>query len=67
MPIYTYKCKKCGLVFDFLMMKKSEKPKCTKCGSEDLEKKVAAFGIKMNSSSSGGSSSCPTGTCPFPG
>jgi putative FmdB family regulatory protein len=65
MPIFTYKCKDCGEVFDFLMLNKSEKPKCTKCGSKKLEKQFAAFGVKMGASSSTNSSSCPTGTCPL--
>jgi putative FmdB family regulatory protein len=65
MPIFTYKCKDCGEVFDFLMLNKSEKPKCKKCGSKNLEKQFAAFGVRMGESSSTSSSSCPTGTCPL--
>jgi putative FmdB family regulatory protein len=66
MPIYEYKCKDCGEIFDFLVIKKSEKPKCKKCGSVNLEKHFSAFGVRKGDSSSG-SSSCPTGTCPLPG
>ena len=66
MPIYTYKCKECGEIFDFLKLKKSEKARCKKCGSTNLEKQFAAFGVKMSDSPSASSSSCPTGTCPFP-
>jgi len=65
MPIYTYKCKNCGQIFDFLKLKKSEKAKCKKCGSTNLEKQFAAFGVRMNDSSSTSGSSCPTGTCPL--
>lgn len=59
MPIYTYKCKKCGVVFDFLMLQKSEKPVCAKCGSEHLEKQLSAPGIvKMGTSYPKGATCC---------
>ncbi len=61
MPIYLYKCEKCGKVFEQLVMKASEKPKCSKCGSSNLKKLPTTFGVKMGASGSGGS--CPTGTC----
>ncbi len=69
MPVYTYKCKDCGLVFDFLMIKKTEKPKCKGCGSYNLEKQLTTFAVRMdNTNTTGGSnSSCPTGTCPISG
>ncbi len=62
MPIYIYRCKKCGEVFEYLSMGSTEHPKCRKCGSSNLEKLPTAFGVRMEES---GSSSCPTGTCPL--
>jgi len=61
MPIYTYRCKKCGTVFDFLMLTKNDTPQCQKCGSTDVEKKFSAFGVRSSSAKT--SSSCtPQGT-----
>ena len=62
MPIYTYKCKDCGEIFDFLMITKTEKPKCEKCGSEKLEKQITVFGVRGNSSSTGGPNCAATNT-----
>ncbi len=64
MPIFEYKCTKCGHVTAFL-----EKPntrhhhKCEKCGSDGTEKVFSTFAAKSGTSSS--SSNCPTGTCPL--
>jgi putative FmdB family regulatory protein len=65
MPIYTYKCKKCGEIFDFLsgVGKGSEIPVCPKCKSRTVEKMFATFGVKMGASTS--ASTCATGTCPL--
>lgn len=49
MPIYTYKCKKCGTVFDFLMLTKNDTPECQKCGSTDVDKQYSVFGVKGSS------------------
>ena len=64
MPIYSYKCKKCGKIFDLLVGVTSEKmeKKCPNCGSRDIEKQVTSFSINSSNSSSG---NCPTGTCPL--
>ncbi len=59
MPIYTYKCKDCGVVFDFLMLKKSEKPKCEKCGITQLEQQLTApSAVIMGNSSPKGTTCC---------
>ena len=65
MPIFEYRCSKCGHVTAFL-----EKPttrqshQCEKCGSKDTEKVFSTFAAKAGGSSSSGAS-CPTGTCPL--
>ena len=48
MPIYTYQCKRCGTTFDFLKVKRSEKPSCPKCKSTDLKKQMTAAGVIMS-------------------
>ena len=69
MPIYSYICKDCGSKFDLLIgvVSKDEDRVCKKCGSKNIKKSIAPFGIntpsgKSDSSLSG--PSCPTGTCP---
>jgi len=68
MPIYSYRCKDCGAEFELLVgiTQSSKKPKCKKCGSKNLKRLFSSFGVRMGSSSTG-SSSCPTGTCPITG
>ena len=64
MPIFEYKCRKCGHVTEVL-----EKPDaaaehaCEKCGGRRMEKLLSAFGVGKGRSSS--AASCPTGTCPL--
>jgi len=68
MPIFEYRCKKCGHVTEFL-----EKPNdhrrhnCEECGSKDTEKAFSTFAAKVGTSSSSSCSTgtCPTGTCPL--
>jgi len=65
MPIFEYRCNKCGHKTEFLE-KSSSKNKhiCEKCGSSDMQKLFSTFSA-TSSSKSGGSDSCPTGTCPL--
>jgi putative FmdB family regulatory protein len=70
MPIYEYRCKKCGHEMELLVKSSSgSKPKCEKCGSTSLEKQFSAFGVGGDSSdpmpSAGSSGACSTGSCPF--
>ena len=58
MPIYTYRCKRCGSMFDFLKVKRSEKPVCPKCKSIDLEKQITAAGVIMSSSAKPAGQTC---------
>ena len=61
MPIYEYKCKKCGNKFE-LLQKMNESNKnitCPECGASQAEKLFSTF-----SSSSDTGSSCASGTCP---
>ena len=65
MPVFEYRCEKCGHVTSFLEKAGSRKAHaCEKCGCKDTEKVFSTFATKSDSSSSD-SSSCPTGTCPL--
>lgn len=64
MPLYEYRCKKCGRVMEELEEPNAKGPHtCDKCGSRSMEKLFSAFGVGATTQSSGGS--CPTGTCPL--
>jgi len=58
MPIYEYRCQKCGHKFEELVLKK-KKIKCPKCGSISIRKEVSGFGIGKKSIGN----SCSDGTC----
>ncbi|MDR2406344.1 MAG: zinc ribbon domain-containing protein [Deltaproteobacteria bacterium] len=68
MPLYEFKCRNCGNVYEELVFKSAYEVHCPKCGSADAEKLLSSFrsrsgggdGISDFSSSSGGS---PCGGC----
>ena len=41
MPLYDYKCPKCGNLIDVIQSSTTEAPKCPKCGTV-MEKQVSA-------------------------
>jgi len=72
MPIYEYECKKCGAVFEALVLGK-ETPACEKCGSRSLKKLVSTFAAVPGQSAmpqcrgsmpSCSRSRCESGACP---
>jgi len=65
MPVFEYKCKKCSHVTSFLEKAGTKNTHiCEKCGSRNTEKLFSAFAAKSGGGS-GGTASCPTGTCPL--
>jgi putative FmdB family regulatory protein len=49
MPIYEYKCEKCGAVFETLVSVHSKNETiCSKCGSKEIRKLISAAGIKIS-------------------
>jgi len=63
MPVYEYRCKKCGHVTSFLEKAGSRRAHiCKECGSKSTEKVFSTFAAKAGGASSG-DLSCPTGTC----
>jgi putative FmdB family regulatory protein len=60
MPLYKYRCAKCGHVMEVLeKVDAIGRHVCEKCGSRYMERLMATFSVGPRSS--GGS--CPTGTC----
>jgi len=65
MPLFEYRCKKCGHVTSFLEKSDGKGPHaCEKCGCKDTEKVFSTFAARSGNSSSS-SPACPTGTCPL--
>ncbi len=50
MPIYEYKCNKCGYIFEALVFSNQPTTKCPKCESEDLTKLMSATSSYTGSS-----------------
>jgi len=62
MPIFEYKCDKCGYKTEVLEKTGGKgKHVCEKCGSSDMQKVFSHFSVGQRSQ---GNNSCPTGTCP---
>ena len=68
MPIFEYRCKKCGHVSEVLVKgQRARRPRCEKCGSRKTEKVFSSFavGISGPPGSSAKCSTCPDRTCPM--
>ena len=64
MPIFEYRCKRCGHVTSFLEKAGSTKNHvCGKCASKVTEKVFSTFAARTKPTSGLGKPSCPTGTC----
>ncbi|MFN7181071.1 MAG: FmdB family zinc ribbon protein [Planctomycetota bacterium] len=71
MPVYEYRCKKCGKMFEILVFGTPQKIKCENCGSKQVKRLLSTFGIggenkgstPTTSPSSSGCSSSSCGSC----
>ena len=67
MPIYEYKCRKCGKTFDVLFRSRDEKVAvaCPECKSTRTRKLMSTFAGKIGNTSTGGAScgSCAATSC----
>lgn len=68
MPIYEFKCNKCGSHFEVLASIGGEKGvSCQKCGSKNIIKLISSFGIGGGSSklksASDGCATCSATSC----
>lgn len=55
MPLYEFRCTKCGEEFDMLVSLSHPEPlTCPRCGGKDLEKKISMFASAKGTCSHGG-------------
>ena len=65
MPIYEFRCKSCGHVFEELLIRSTDKDEleCPKCGTPKIDQLMSSFacGKASHSPSSGGGGGCGGG------
>lgn len=65
MPIFEYRCNNCGHLMEFLEKSRTtQKHRCAKCDSSDLNKLFSGFAVGQSKSERQICESCPGGTCP---
>ncbi len=65
MPIFEYKCNKCGHTMEFLeKTRTAQKHTCPKCGSPDLQKLLSGFAVGRGKATGHACETCPGGPCP---
>ena len=52
MPIYEFRCRKCGAVTEVLVRDRDDEVRCEECSSKEVEKLFSTFGTGGGSSSS---------------
>jgi len=66
MPIFEYRCNKCGEDFERLVFG-DQVVRCPRCDSDDIKKKFSTFGMsgveRAGSGSSSGCGSCSSNSC----
>lgn len=68
MPIYEFKCLKCGNIFELLQLTKEKnnaEMKCPECNSEEIEKLLSTISVITSSGvkSTHSTKSCSSGSC----
>ena len=66
MPLYEFKCSKCGELFELLIMNSDEtaEMKCPACQCTDFERVISATNYAMGTSGNSKGALAQTRTCP---
>ncbi|MHC4423588.1 MAG: FmdB family zinc ribbon protein [Planctomycetota bacterium] len=68
MPIYEYRCGKCGKMNEFLESSSRRRARsCAYCGSKSLQKQFSAFAPRIKGGASKRCHGCSDSTCPHAG
>jgi len=60
MPIYEYRCRKCGKDFELLVRSARDAVSCPDCGGKQVERQLSVFAAAVK-----GAAACPSvGECP---
>jgi len=73
MPLFEYRCRKCGAQMELLVNSSEAKPECPECGSGQMEKLASTFAAVGSSNRTkvpgvcgeGGGPCCSGGGCPY--
>ncbi|MCX5886014.1 MAG: zinc ribbon domain-containing protein [Proteobacteria bacterium] len=73
MPIFEFRCRKCGKEFEELILSSDPDPCCPQCQGNEVDKLLSAFSfsskggssdaVSTSASRSGGCSSCSSKSC----
>ena len=66
MPIYEYRCRRCGHVFEQIVLSTSDQANCPKCNSGTVDKQLSIFsspGSRAEEGASAGGCGCTPQTC----
>lgn len=65
MPIYEYRCSKCGNEQENLIRSDSDSPVCEQCGGKTLKRKLSLFAVSTVSTGNAETSCCgqSSGAC----
>jgi len=68
MPIYEFKCKNCGNVFEYLCLRSRDRDQacCPLCGCKDTETLLSTFSSVDSGNSLKGSSRVSSSSCSSP-
>lgn len=65
MPIYEFRCKNCGNIFEYLCFKSSDRDQalCPKCGHKKSDLLMSAFSSTSSSSTGKGANRASLSSC----